>query len=88
MVEGRFFLFQAVIGYISSNHGVCHIKKTRAQVPTVSSIERLECLVDLRYLWTLFAMKRWLLAAKMYYICRAKISMHLSRYEKKPFLLL
>ena len=24
------FLLQSVIGYISSNHGTCHIKKTRA----------------------------------------------------------
>ena len=25
--QGAFFLFQAVIGYISSNHGTCYIKK-------------------------------------------------------------
>ena len=24
--DGRFFLFQDVIGYISSNHGACYIK--------------------------------------------------------------
>lgn len=35
---GRSFLFQAVIGYISTNHGAYHIKKTWAQVPTASSI--------------------------------------------------
>ena len=31
------FLFQAVIGYISSNHGSCYIKKTRAQVARTSN---------------------------------------------------
>ena len=29
-----------MIGYISSNHGACYIKKTRAQFPTTISIER------------------------------------------------
>ena len=43
-------------------------KKTRAQVPTESSVERLEFFVNLRYLWTLFAKKRCLFAAKMYFI--------------------
>ena len=38
-----FFIFQAVIAYISSNHGACHIKATE-QVPTASIIECLECL--------------------------------------------
>ena len=33
-----------------------------------SSIECLECLVDLRYLWMLFATKQSLFAVKMYYI--------------------
>ena len=50
---------------MSSNHGASYIEKTRAQVPTPSSIE--EYLVDLRYLWTLSLLvpKRWLYAAKM-----------------------
>ena len=48
--QALFFLFQAVIGYISSNHGMCYIKKTRAQASSASAVERLECLVDLRYL--------------------------------------
>ena len=38
-----FFLFQAVIGYISSNHGRVMLK-TRAQVPTASSINCLDVL--------------------------------------------
>ena len=58
-------------------------KKTRAQLPMASSIERLGCLVDLRHLWTLFVSKRRLFAVKIYYIYGKKISMHLSRYEKK-----
>ena len=47
----------------------------------VSSIEHVECLVDLS---TLFAIKKGLLCAvKMSYIQGKTISMHLSRYEKK-----
>ena len=47
-----------------------------------SNIEHLECLVDLWYLWTLFATKRLLFAVEMYYIWGKEISMHLSKYEK------
>ena len=46
--------------------------KTRAQVPTSSSIECLECLVDLLHLWMLFATKQWLFAEKMYFYLREK----------------
>ena len=56
--------------------------KTRAQVPRASSIECLECLVDLLHLWTLFATKQWLFAVKMYFYLREIVLMHLSRYEK------
>ena len=49
--------------------------KTRAQAPTASSIERLECFVDLRYLFTLFC-------NEVVAIC-CENSMLLLRYEKK-----
>ena len=64
------------------------IWETIAQVPTASDIECLECLVDLLYLWTLFATKQWLFGVKMYIylwekkLCMKKNFMHLSRYEK------
>lgn len=58
-------------------------KKPRAWVPTASSIKHPECLVDLQYLWMLFATKRWLFAVKMYYIYGQEISMDLSKYGKR-----
>ena len=62
-------------------------KKTRTQFPMASSTERLECLVDLRYLWILFATKQWLFAAKMYYIYKKKFPC-ISQGMKKHSLLI
>ena len=43
--EGRFLLFEAVIGYLSSNQlARANKKKSRAQAPM--AIEHLECFVD------------------------------------------
>ena len=74
-----------MIGDISSNHGACYIKKTRAQVATARSIEDLACVVAL---CTIFEKKQWPFAAKMYHIYGKKISMHLSWYKKKHSLLI
>ena len=58
--KGAFFLFQAVFGYISSNHNTCYMKELvhRSQRPVAQKID----------LQMLFATKQWPFAAKMYYI--------------------
>ena len=79
---GRFLLFQAMIGYISSNHGACYIKQTehRSQRPAARTPGML---------WW-FAMfvndfcndSPTFCCENVLYL-REKISIHLSSYEKK-----
>ena len=47
--QSAFFLFQAVIGYISSNHGTCYVKN-ESTGPNSQQHRPPGCLVDLRYL--------------------------------------
>lgn len=74
---GRFFLFQAVTGYVSFNHGACY--KNRAQVPTASSIECLECLYGCDICERYWNKAVAICCDKALYL----ISIHLSRYEEK-----
>ena len=75
---GAFFLFQAVIGFFSSNRGAIYIK-TRAHLPNGQHhrMPGMPCLVE-RFLQRsggFFLRKCTVFMGK-------KISMHLSRYEK------
>ena len=75
--SGRFFLFLAVIGFFSSNHGACYIK-SRAHAPNGQQHRTpgMPCLVER------FSQRSGGYLLRKCTVFMEKTAIHLSRYEK------